>query len=505
MTDAQDPDIVILDQALVDGNIERIFEALAKLWRRHWDLPDSEVANSENTFLAWLASVWDVVENYMSGSRDRVLSAIEARKLADEALDDGSRVVPAMVALLLSVVANDLALFEAALTEETTDDATPDDADIFNAIASGEVAEVQAALTRHTGDLNTAFAIDGGDDCSMILTPLMYACASWIYPYISDETNSILSLLLAHPTIDINATTPGGATVLMQTAQDGCESAMRVLLEMPDVDVNHQDHDGCTALYYASSSIYDAFNSELDDRAPVVQALLDHNDLDINLTTTDGESPLIAAVRSGQEGICKLLLQLPTLNVNCQGPAKMHLSLHETTGNQTALYIASELGQTELVEAMLTRADVDVNLPDEAGNTPLIAALSSSRLAVVEKLLAHPTLLVNAQFREDKATALFVACENGLDKVVSLLLAREDIDVNATNSTGVSPLLAAMRFGHLAIVDLLLARADVDVNCRGTAKEETALHVATREGQTDLVQKLLHRMDIDVTVPNKAS
>ncbi|KAF0690843.1 Aste57867_17810 [Aphanomyces stellatus] len=168
MTDAQDPDIVILDQALVGGNIERIFEALAKLWRRHWDLPDSEVANSENTLLAWLASVWDVVENYMSG-RDRVLSAIEARKLADEALDDGGRVVLAMVALLLSVVANDLALFEAALTEETTDDATSDDADIFNAIASGEVAEVQAALTRHTGDLNTAFAIDGGDDCSVHL------------------------------------------------------------------------------------------------------------------------------------------------------------------------------------------------------------------------------------------------------------------------------------------------------------------------------------------------
>ena len=53
--------------------------------------------------------------------------------------------------------------------------------------------------------------------------------------------------------------------------------------------------------------------------------------------------------------------------------------------------------------------------------------------------------------------SLFDASQNGHAEVVSMLLAKEGVDVNQTKNRGVTPLLIASQNGHAEVVSMLLA------------------------------------------------
>ena len=48
-----------------------------------------------------------------------------------------------------------------------------------------------------------------------------------------------------------------------------------------------------------------------------------------------------------------------------------------------------------------------------------------------------------------------------------LLIDRDDVDINAKDSIGETPLICAAKSGHGAVVRLLIERDGVDINARG--------------------------------------
>jgi len=92
--------------------------------------------------------------------------------------------------------------------------------------------------------------------------------------------------------------------------------------------------------------------------------------------------------------------------------------------------------------------------------------------------------------KENKATSLYIACQNGHADVVKLLLTHKDIDVNIPlNTNGASPLYIACGMGHADVVQLLLAREDIDVN-QVANDGTTPLQIAQLEKQTEIVALL---------------
>ena len=74
---------------------------------------------------------------------------------------------------------------------------------------------------------------------------------------------------------------------------------------------------------------------------------------------------------------------------------------------------------------------------------------------------------VNVNWKNQKdsgRTALFVACGNGRDKIVTMLLAHPDIDVNLKRNDGYHPFFIACENGNTVCVQLLLKDARVKVN-----------------------------------------
>jgi len=128
---------------------------------------------------------------------------------------------------------------------------------------------------------------------------------------------------------------------------------------------------------------------------------------------------------------------------------------------KTALYMASDSGDTEGVEELLRTPGIDVNLADKDGRTPLYAAPLHGRLRIVELLLETPGIDVN-QADKDGESPLRAAVDGSLehylyqhemdefmggagttfrryDEVVSLLGTAPGIDVNLADKDGQTP------------------------------------------------------------------
>ena len=75
-----------------------------------------------------------------------------------------------------------------------------------------------------------------------------------------------------------------------------------------------------------------------------------------------------------------------------------------------------------------------------------------------------------------------------------------ELDVNAPNRAGVTPLAAACVSGHVDVVHALLSRPDTDVNRLIGLQGVTVLAVATQERYPIIVEMLLAHPAIDCTV-----
>jgi ankyrin repeat protein len=105
--------------------------------------------------------------------------------------------------------------------------------------------------------------------------------------------------------------------------------------------------------------------------------------------------------------------------------------------NRTPLVLAILKDNVEIVDELLNNSQVDINLQDKWGWTPLMIAVrySNKPKIIVKKLLGNPDIKINIQDK-DGSTALHIASD--IQKIDSLveLLNHPDIDINIENNEG---------------------------------------------------------------------
>jgi CASK-interacting protein len=161
------------------------------------------------------------------------------------------------------------------------------------------------------------------------------------------------------------------------------------------------------------------------------------------------------------------------------------------------LHYAAWQGRSEPVFILLRRG-ANVNEQSINGDTPLHLACQYGHNDIVQLLLFHqadPTL-VNRRL----LTPLDLACENGRFHVVNSLVQNSLCQRMIVNTTEPNAALhLAAKNGHTDIVRLLLLNG-MDIN-RMTINDGTALHVACRNGRYETA-KLLLECGIDINLCN---
>ncbi|KAH8800133.1 ankyrin repeat-containing domain protein [Flagelloscypha sp. PMI_526] len=324
---------------------------------------------------------------------------------------------------------------------------------------------------------------------------------------------SMVRLLLTRIDIDINACNKSGDSPLLSVCIRGHAEIVSLLLTRDDINVNIVDSQGNTSLALAC----------MHGHTEVVEQLLARSTLEVNTRDEMGVSPLIWACKRSNADIVRLLISREDLDVNICG-------LYD----RSPLFRACEWGQTDIAQILLSNIclrgivfnlnlalaalkSLNVNACDQCGRLPLIKAYDRGHSDIVHLLLARDDIDVNAcdeayarndiQFgvstdSHPGNSLLAFACRRGSLEVVRLLLDREDVDVNACDDKGDSPLVWACDRGDTDIVKLLLTRGTLNINA-GDSLGNTPLMLACRLGHTDIVQSLFSRSDLDINATDQ--
>ena len=192
----------------------------------------------------------------------------------------------------------------------------------------------------------------------------------------------------------------------------------------------------------------------------------------VNQRNAQGETPLFLASSRGHAEVVSALLSAPECDVNA-----------EDKRFRTPLHKAVKEGHAEVVELLLADARIASGLPDVDDNTPLHLAVSS-RPELAKTLAAHPSAVPNAVDKKG-LTALERAIELGRHSVVADLLSVERVDASSPGKDGLTPFWRALRqFKH-----------DIEGSLGGTKSSRQMLLTLANSPRVDMSRRAPGEME----------
>ncbi|XP_013405621.1 tankyrase-like protein isoform X2 [Lingula anatina] len=203
----------------------------------------------------------------------------------------------------------------------------------------------------------------------------------------------------------------------------------------------------------------------------------------------------------------------------------------------TPLHYAAMNHDNPLLKFLLDRQDVDVNMVDNYGRTPLAAALWNNpkesqstcqslvyKHAKTDMLFDFPPLDLfngaydnasrkNCDYFKDKnsdvqLTVLIVAIVHRHEQLLKALLTWKDQSVNVGDSNGVTPIMYAVKTNEINLVKILLDQPDIKLDCKDKAGQTVVHHLVNSMEKASYdnvdILKLLVDADVPVDVPDKA-
>lgn len=210
---------------------------------------------------------------------------------------------------------------------------------------------------------------------------------------------------------------------------------------------------------------------------PIVKEILDHqSEFDGQKTT-----PLVIAAKLGETKVVQVLLSNFDVDIEQRSTVRFDgYVIHEAT----ALWCASGAGHLDIVE-LLIKNGANVNNATATNSTPLRAACFDGRLDIVKYLIEHGADLTIPNKYDN--TCLMISCYKGHTKVVRHLLekgANPDLKAHC----GATSIHFAAECGHLDVVkELIHFGASMLENDLGM----TPLMVAAECGKEDIVHYFL--------------
>ncbi|CAG9940134.1 unnamed protein product [Clonostachys rosea f. rosea IK726] len=216
-----------------------------------------------------------------------------------------------------------------------------------------------------------------------------------------------------------------------------------------------------------------------------LQALMKHFDLDA-IVDGKGSNALVYAAETDRKNAVRLLLDFSTgAQINARGSFGL-----------TTLGWAARREWTDIVQVLLQRDDINADIGNHEGETPLAEAAKKDYHDIAQLLMAKTSVIVGSE----KSCPLRVAFDHCAIRVLRLFLDRfgDEIDINQEIADGHTPLTLATQQGFAKLVKMLLEVPGVKPDQPDSQYQLTPLAWAVKRGSLEIARDLVN-LDIDIT------
>ena len=211
---------------------------------------------------------------------------------------------------------------------------------------------------------------------------------------------------------------------------------------------------------------------------------------------SNGDYPIHLAARFNLSEILKIILE------------KFHHASsvnEENNKKETALFIASKNNYKRIVDQLVDIEGIDLNKPNESGNTPLMAAAEKDCIEIVNILLdkgAKCDVLNN-----DFQNVLHLVARNGMDTTFKRIL---DDDLNChllqdkEIKKGETPIHKIVREGKELLFEeyILTKNLDPNIIAARNFNGETPCHVAAKRQRMSILKSIVQKFPFTLNIKN---
>lgn len=166
-----------------------------------------------------------------------------------------------------------------------------------------------------------------------------------------------------------------------------------------------------------------------------------------------------------------------------------------TTSNQeTPLYVAASYNRVNVVEILLNHG-ADPNIMTDDEGSPIWIAANNGHFSIVNMLLLHHKAKIHKSLDSEYLWlhVYATACQGGYDANTWDMIVEGNYNIDVTNFKHETPLYAAVHTGHVEATRLLI-KFEPDVNVI-TEYGDSPLQCAIRSKNIELLKLLLHYDD----------
>ncbi|GKT54455.1 ankyrin repeat protein [Colletotrichum tofieldiae] len=356
-------------------------------------------------------------------------------------------------------------------------------------------------------------------------------CSAIHHAAMSASEDDTLAVLV-HAGADVDRRDLGTRTPLIAAVQNYRFNAIEKLLEY-GADLETRLQNGRTALHVAISLRSSPMTEFLSDQGayldrrvnehtaltyaistacPDIAEVLIEAGADIDLPSSKGNFPLLAAAAVGDLRTMKLLLSRGAKYdaVGSEGYLPIHMAAHKnrvevlqllfkagspvdptTEHGETPLTIAMHLGCFEAAQFLIeVGADVDHSAP--GAERIICQALKAGNTRIAIALVRGGADLITPLLRNASMTPVHLAAHYGQNDVLATMV-NAGVDLDTRTWPGFTPLFSAVKAGHLATVRLLIT-AGAHSRIRSTSGANV-LFFGTAE---PAMMKLLIELGLDI-------
>jgi ankyrin repeat protein len=294
--------------------------------------------------------------------------------------------------------------------------------------------------------------------------------------------------------------TRGGKTALFAAARGGNAEIVEILAKRADTKPDARTDDGRTAMWTA------CYHGHLEAAKVLRRAV----DADATSPDDAGVTPLLAAAATGSDACIRFLL-----SGHCDLPRRMDSEVVESSLGIAPLFAACVDGDLNAALSLLL-AGAKVDAENRHGRTPLMAAAMCGHDDVCLALMTRGADPNRADTGGETALHLAIAAfgaaddgnssgnSSGAGAIATICAFRcGDVEANAVDTDGFTPLLAACWHGDVRAVEALItavAPRRLDLDLAATKEGRTALHAACWRGHVQCAAALLDAgADVDIT------